>query len=80
MNTPTDTEPDTLEVGLARLYHAVVAGRLELADALRHAAALGVELERMARMRRACEDYDAARAARVEAFALERRSSRPPGK
>ncbi len=74
----TDTEPDTLEVGLARLCHAVDAGRLALAEALRHAAALGVELDRLERMRRACEDYDTARAARVAAFALERRSSRPP--
>lgn len=77
---PHDTEPDTLELGIARLRHAVDAGRLTLVDALRHAAALGVELDRLSRMRRACEDYDEARTARAQAFAAERSSSRPPGR
>ncbi len=73
----TDTEPDDMAaVEVARLCSAIEAGRLTCAEAMYRAIALGAELERLAAMRRACDEYDHARAARVAAFAAERRSRR----
>lgn len=65
---------------IARLHQAVTAGRVALGAALWRAFALGAEVERLEAARRACNEYDRARAARIEAFNAERGrpSSTPP--
>ena len=79
MSTIDDAEPGELSDGeIARLHAAVAAGRLALGAALWRAFALGAEIERLESARRACQEYDRARMARIEAFAAER--GRPPSK
>jgi hypothetical protein len=74
----SDDLRELVEVEIARLCHALDVGRLPCAVAMQRALLLGAELERLAAMRRACEEYDRAHAERVAAFREERSSSKPP--